>query len=145
MATTYSFKVRWGDTDPAAIVFFPNFYKWMDEATHEFLTEIGLPTSELIEKEKIGAPLLESNCKFKTPLVFDDEAVVITEVAEIHNKVFKLSHTFYRGDTFIAEGFTLRAWTSFNGKPKAITIPQEIREKLKAHQKVDLVAQASQD
>lgn len=143
MATKYSFKVRWGDTDPAAIVFFPNFYRWMDEATHEFLTELGLPTSELIEKEKIGAPLLESNCKFKTPLVFDDEAFVITEVAEIHNKVFKLSHTFYRGETFIAEGFTLRAWTSFNGKPKAITIPQEIREKLTAHQKADLVAQTS--
>jgi acyl-CoA thioester hydrolase len=145
MATKYSFKVRWGDTDPAAIVFFPNFYRWMDEATHEFFTEIGLPTSELIEKEKIGAPLLESNCKFKTPLVFDDEAFVITEVTEIHNKVFKLSHTFYRGDTFIAEGFTLRAWTSFNGKPKAITIPQEIREKLNAHQKADLVTQTSQD
>ena len=61
MATNYSFKVRWGDTDPAAIVYFPNFYRWMDEATHEFLTEIGHPTSELMETEKIGVPLLESN------------------------------------------------------------------------------------
>ena len=95
----------------------------MDEATHEFLTELGHPTSELMEQERISVPLLESNCKFKTPLVFDDEAVVITEVVEIHNKVFKLSHSFYRGDTFIAEGFTLRAWTSFDGKPKAVTIP----------------------
>ncbi len=144
MATNYSFKVRWGDTDPAAIVYFPNFYRWMDEATHEFLTEIGHPTSELMETEKIGVPLLESTCKFQKPLVFDDEAVVITEVVEIHNKVFKLSHTFYRGDTLIAEGFTLRAWTSFDGKPKAILIPALIREKLEVHRKVDVVSQTSQ-
>ena len=144
MATNYSFKVRWGDTDPATIVFFPNFYRWMDEATHEFLTELGHPTSELMEQERISVPLLESNCKFKTPLVFDDEAVVITEVVEIHNKVFKLSHSFYRGDTFIAEGFTLRAWTSFDGKPKAVTIPASIREKLEAHRKADVVTQTSQ-
>ena len=37
MIVDYSFKVRWGDTDAAGIVFYPNFYKWMDEATHEFL------------------------------------------------------------------------------------------------------------
>ena len=30
MASDYRFKVRWGDTDPATIVFFPNFYRWMD-------------------------------------------------------------------------------------------------------------------
>lgn len=39
MAIHYTFKVRWGDTDPAKIVFFPNFYRWMDEATHEFFEE----------------------------------------------------------------------------------------------------------
>lgn len=136
MAVNYSFKVRWGDTDPATIVFFPNFYRWMDEATHEFLKEIGHPTATLMAVEKIGVPLLESKCEFKTPLVFDDEVIVKTEVVEIHNKVFKLSHTFFRGEMLIAEGYTLRAWTSFAGKPKAIAIPDMIREKLEVHLKV---------
>ena len=136
MAVQYSFKVRWGDTDPAMIVFFPNFYRWMDEATHEFFTEIGYPSATLMTEEKVGTPLLESKCEFKRPLVFGDEVVLLTEVIEIHNKVFKLSHTFYRGETFIAEGYTLRAWTSFTDKPKAVTIPDNVREKLEAHLKV---------
>jgi acyl-CoA thioester hydrolase len=30
----YIFKVEWGDTDAAGIVYSPNDYKWMDQATH---------------------------------------------------------------------------------------------------------------
>ena len=26
----YSIRVDWGDCDPAGIVFYPNFYRWMD-------------------------------------------------------------------------------------------------------------------
>ena len=29
----YRFKIRFGDTDAAGIVFYPNYYRWMDEAT----------------------------------------------------------------------------------------------------------------
>lgn len=136
MAIQYTFKVRWGDTDPARIVFFPNFYRWMDEATHEFFSEIGYPTTELMTKDMIGLPLLESKCEFRSPLVFDDEACVVTKVTEIHNKVFKLSHTFYKGETLIAEGYTLRAWTSFVDQPKAVKIPDDVREKFQKHLKI---------
>ena len=135
MAIEYLFKVRFGDTDAAGIVFFPNFYKWMDEAAHEFFTELGHSTSELLSKEKISMPLLDSKCEFKKPLFFEDEVIVKTEVVELHNKVFKLSHTFFRGDLLVAEGYTLRAWTSFKEQPKAIVIPDYMREKLLAHKK----------
>lgn len=89
-------------------------------------------------KEKIGLPLLESKCEFKSPLVFNDKAVVTTEVMEVHNKVFKLSHTFYKGKTLIAEGYTLRAWTSFAEQPKAVEIPDHICKKFKEHLKGEL-------
>lgn len=135
MAVQYSFKVRWGDTDAATIVFFPNFYRWMDEATHEFFTSIGYPMVTLMAERKVGVPLLESKCTFKQPLMFEDEVVLITEVIELHNKVFKLSHEFYRDGVLVAEGYTLRAWTSFADKPRAITISDDVREQLQAHSK----------
>ena len=137
MAIDYLFKVRFGDTDAAGIVFFPNFYKWMDEASHEFFTKLGYSTSKLLSVEKVSTPLLESKCEFKKPLFFEDEVVLRTEVLEIHNKVFKLAHTFYRGQTLIATGYTLRAWTLFEDRPKAIPIPETIREQLVAHQRIE--------
>ena len=34
--------VQFGDCDPAGIVFFPNFSRWMDAASHHFFVGCGL-------------------------------------------------------------------------------------------------------
>lgn len=130
MIVEYPFKVRWGDTDAAGIVFYPNFYKWMDEATHEYFTAIGLPTSTLYVEQQIAVPLLEANCQFKSPLLFEDDVIVRSTVKEMSNKVFKISHQFIKDEKIVAEGYEVRAWTSFKEKPKACPIPDSVRDKM---------------
>lgn len=130
MKTEYPFRVCWGDTDAAGIVFYPNFYKWMDDATHDYLAQIGYPSSKLFTEHKIGVPLLEANCVFKRPLLFEDQVIVQSFVEEHRNKVFKIKHVFIKEDQIVAEGYEVRAWTSFEGKPKAHPIPDFIREKM---------------
>ena len=49
----YSFQVRWGDTDAAGIVYYPNFYKWMDEATHEYFKKLVFPRSNFMKNNKL--------------------------------------------------------------------------------------------
>ncbi|WP_396334514.1 acyl-CoA thioesterase [Alkalihalobacillus sp. MEB130] len=124
----YSFEVKWGDTDAAAIVFFPNFYKWMNEASHHYFAKLGFKPSTLFEEQKIGMPLLEANCQFKTPLFFEDQVTIFSTITELRNKVIKLEHIFKRGETIIAIGSEVRAWTTFEGKPKAIPVPEKLRE-----------------
>ena len=130
MIVEYSFKVRWGDTDAAGIVFYPNFYKWMDEATHEFLAAIGFSTTFLLTEHQTATPLLEANCQFKSPLFFEDEVILQSEVVEMKQKVFKISHKFFKDEKLIAEGYGVRAWTSFKENPKAYPIPDQVREKM---------------
>src|SRR3954453_19429791 len=107
MIVDYSFKVKWGDTDAAGIVFYPNFYKWMDEATHEFLAAIGLPSSTLYSEQQVSVPLLEANCQFKSPLFFEDDVIVRSSVVEMQRKVFKISHKFFKGEKMVAEGYEI--------------------------------------
>ncbi|MEH7226614.1 thioesterase family protein [Bacillus sp. JJ1566] len=126
----YQLKVRWGDTDAAGIVFYPNFYKWMDEATHEYFTAIGFPSSTLYAEQQIATPLLEANCQFKSPLIFEDEVTVRSSVVELHQKVFKISHQFVKDESTVAEGYEIRAWTLFKEKAKACPIPQQVRNKM---------------
>lgn len=126
----YHFQVRWGDTDAAGIVFYPNFYKWMDEATHEFLAKIGCPSSRLYAEQQIGVPLLEAKCNFMFPLLFEDDVVIKSTVTEVKNKVFKIKHSFVKEEKTVAEGYEIRAWTSFKGKAKAQPIPEDIRKKM---------------
>ena len=39
----YAVNVQFGDCDPAGIVFFPNFSRWMDEASLAFFMACGVP------------------------------------------------------------------------------------------------------
>ncbi|MCL7748716.1 acyl-CoA thioesterase [Halalkalibacter alkaliphilus] len=124
----YTFEVKWGDTDAAAIVFYPNFYKWMNEASHHYFGQIGFKPSKLFAEEKVGMPLLEANCQFRTPLLFEDIVTVYSTITEIRNKVVFLEHIFKRDDMIVAIGKEVRAWTSFEGTPKAIPVPAKLRE-----------------
>ena len=40
----YEVEVMFGDCDPAGIVFFPNFSKWMDASSLNFFVKCGVPT-----------------------------------------------------------------------------------------------------
>jgi 4-hydroxybenzoyl-CoA thioesterase len=126
----YKVKVRWGDTDAAGIVYYPNFYKWMDEATHEFFAAIDYPTSKLFINEQIGIPLLETHCEYKSPLFFEDDICVTTTIEIVKSKVFRALHIITRGEQLIAEGYEVRAWVVFKDGAKAVEIPEEVKQKV---------------
>ena len=42
--------IHWGDTDPAKIVFYPNYYKWFDESTLHLFESVGFGWNAMMEK-----------------------------------------------------------------------------------------------
>lgn len=125
----YQFRVEWGDTDAAGIVFSPNFYKWMDEAIHYYFESIGYPLSKLFREKKIGLPIIESSCKFQKPLYSPENAVIHTTIMELREKSITFNHEFFVGKNKIAEGFQVRALASMDGeRVKAISISEQMRE-----------------
>lgn len=128
MKNEYSFKVAWGDTDAAGIVFYPNFYRWMDQAAHELFSVAGLSMAKLQKEEHIALPLLEAFCQFKAPLTYDEQVIVRSEILEVKQKVVKISHKFYKQETIAAEGYEVRAWVSVEETPpRAIVVPEHIK------------------
>jgi|SRR5699024_6464624 len=129
MKNKHTIKVAFGDTDAAGIVFYPNFYRWMDQAAHELVGTTLMPVSILQNERKIILPLLETFCQFRSPLFFEDQVDVHSKVAEMKDKVFKVEHVFKKEGKVVAEGYEVRAWTSIeNSKPKAVSIPKEVKE-----------------
>jgi len=127
MTNIHRLKIYFGDTDAAGIVFYPNFYRWMDQATHEYLAAKYLPASQLQKDKDIITPLLEAFCQFKSPLFFEDEVEIHSKVVEVKNKVFRVEHQFKRDSQIVAEGYEVRAWTSTSGERiKAVAIPEDV-------------------
>ena len=110
--TTHSVTVQFGDCDPAGIVFFPNFSRWMDAASLSFFMQCGVPPWRELVKTRgiVGTPLLEINTKFFKPVTYGETIHITTQVIEWRAKVFVQVHRVTRGDDLICEGREVRAF-----------------------------------
>ena len=129
----YEVNVMFGDCDPAGIVFFPNFSKWMDASSLNFFVQCGVqPWRELVKTTGIiGMPLLEIHTKFMRPATYGETLQVYTSVQEWRAKVIVQKHIVMRGDDLLCEGLETRAFcVRVPGDPdriKAIPVPEDIK------------------
>ena len=106
----YRLRVRWGETDPFGIVFYPSFYVWMDQATHELFRSPAGSFADLFTDSGYGFPIVEAVCRFRRPARYDDEIAVTSSVVELRNRSFTVEHRFDRGDDEIAVGHEVRVF-----------------------------------
>ena len=131
--TVYAIQVQFGDCDPAGIVFFPNYSKWMDASSLHFFMACGVPPWRELLKTRgiVGTPLLEINTKFRSPSTYGETLQIHTSIVEWRAKVFIQKHVVMRGDTLICEGLETRAFVIHpEGEPdriKAIAVPEDIK------------------
>jgi len=129
--TTHTVAVNFGDCDPAGIVFFPNFSRWMDAASLSFFMQCGVPPWRVLEKARgiVGTPLLEIHTRFIKSVTYGETIVIATQVEEWRDKVFIQLHRVTRGDELICEGRETRIFVTRDaaGQLKSIPVPADIR------------------
>lgn len=129
----YGVKVQFGDCDPAGIVFFPNFNRWMDEASLAFFMACGIPPWRELVKTRgiIGTPLLEIHTKFLRPATYGETIEIHTTVEHWAAKTFRHRHVVMRGDTVLCEGTEVRAFCIRDpqnpDRIQAIPVPEDIK------------------
>lgn len=76
--------VRFGDTDPAGLVYYPNLFHYLHVAMEEFFAaRCGVSYHTLVAEERLGFPTVNAQAEFLLPLVYGDEAVVEVYVSEV--------------------------------------------------------------
>ena len=135
MAKTHvhTVEVHFGDCDPAGIVFFPNFSRWMDEASLGFFRACGVPPWRELAKTRgiVGTPLLEIHTRFLKPATYGQTLQVHTTVEQWAAKTFRHRHRILRGDELLCEGTEVRAFVIRDpadpDRIQAIPLPEDIR------------------
>ncbi len=137
--TTHTVDVAFGDCDPAGIVFFPNFLRWMDTASLSFFMQCGVPPWRELEKTRgiVGTPLLEINTKFVMSATYGQTLTITTHVEEWRPKVIVQVHRITRaradgGNDPICEGREVRAFVRRDAEDRdrlrAMPVPDDIRQ-----------------
>ena len=128
--------VEWGDTDPAALVFYPNYFKWFDIGTRHLLDASGLPYETLrAEFGLLGLPLVEANGKFLSPIRFGDTVRLTSFVSAWQRTTVQIAHRVEVNGKCCGEGLETRivAQQPTPGTLKAVAPPERLLQALPVH------------
>ena len=136
-AGNFTVKVEWGDCDAAKIVFYPNFFRWMDAAAWNFFDANGLSPQKLFSAHGwIVFPLVGARATFRKPARFGDKLEIETTVARWGGKSFELRHAIRIAGEVAVEGRETRIWGVSDpanpGKLRAGAIPADIKARIPA-------------
>ena len=131
--STMNVEIRFGDCDPAGIVFFPRYHRWMDASSLHFFMSHGVPPWHELEHTRgiIGTPLLEHQARFVKSATYGERLSITTQVIEWRAKVFLQRHTVKRGEDLICESTETRIFcmrdTQDRRRIYSIPVPADIR------------------
>ena len=119
-------RVQFHEADPAGIVHFSWFFRYMEEAEHALWREVGLSIAP--PGEEIAFPRVSTSFEYHQPLRYDDEFDVHIRIVAISQKSIRYACVVTRDDTRIATGaLTIVCVTAKLGEPmKAIRIPENV-------------------
>jgi acyl-CoA thioester hydrolase len=104
-------RVRYAETDQMGIVYYANFFIWFEVGRVELLRQLGFDYKQMEIDDDCHIPVVEANCRYKSPARYDDELLLETRVLAIRRSILKFGYRLLRpeneGTTLLAEGETI--------------------------------------
>jgi acyl-CoA thioester hydrolase len=89
-------RVYYEDTDAQGVVYYANYFRFMERARTEWLRALGVDQVALMEQERRIFVVTETKAKFIVPARFNDEIVVTARLAGLTRATFDIEQNIYR-------------------------------------------------
>jgi len=126
---TIKFRVRYQETDQMGVVYYANYLVWFEMVRTEFFRSRGVAYRELEKEYKIFVPVVESHCRYKIPLRYDDLVTVIADLIEINERYIVFDYEVKNDGNLTTTGSTKHVFVNQSGKP--IRIPEFVLKAFK--------------
>ncbi len=129
-------RVVFCETDMAGIVHFSNFYRWMEQAEHDFFRSLGLTiVNTQADGAILGWPRVSANCRFQSPARYDDVLNVCLTVQRIGIKSLTYDVYFELDGRAVAHGTmkTVCCRVEHGQGLQSVEIPAEYLAKLEEY------------
>jgi YbgC/YbaW family acyl-CoA thioester hydrolase len=126
--------IEWGDCDAAGIVYYPNYFRWIDGTFHALGRAAGFDQTTLARDFGLmGTPLMESGLRFVSPGRYHDRLRIEARISRLGGSGLTVEYALAIGERAVAEGREVRAFVAeVDGRLKAVPIPAPIRAALEA-------------
>lgn len=89
-------RVYYEDTDAQGVVYYANYFRFMERARTEWLRALGVDQVELMQEERRIFVVTRTHAEFLVPARFNDEIVVTASLAGLTRATFDIEQNIYR-------------------------------------------------
>lgn len=134
IAHCFEYRVRYGDTDAAGVVYNANYLRLFEIGRSEMMRENGCSYKD-IEDKGFYLPVTEAFSRFKAPAKYDDLIVIETSITELKQLTCTFSYKITRDDggdkrKLLAKGYTVHAAVTKEGK--LTRLPKEVMAQIES-------------
>jgi acyl-CoA thioester hydrolase len=127
---TTKIRVRYGETDQMGYMYYGNYAEFYEVGRVEMLRSLGM-TYSAMEASGIMMPVLELNCKYLKPALYDEEISVKVIMDKLPGVKIHFRYELYNhNDELINKGETLLVFVNMKTTRPCMP-PQEFIDKLK--------------
>lgn len=100
-------RVRYAETDQMGVVYHANYLVWMEVGRVEYCRASGFRYRDL-EAQGVLLAVVEANCRYLAPALYDDEIVIKTTIEEATPRLVRFGYQMFSSESgrLLAEGFT---------------------------------------
>jgi 4-hydroxybenzoyl-CoA thioesterase len=134
-AFTVTQPIRFSHTDPAGIVYFPNYFDMCNAVMEDFLgMAIGIDNATLLMRDRIGTPIVHAECDFFVPSRWGERLEMSLLVERVGNASIAyriIGHAAKK--VRLAARIVVALINVDSGRP--LPLPPAMREKIEAYRK----------
>ncbi len=100
MAYVQRLKVRFDDVDFARIVYYPRLFGYCHSVFEDFFAaEAGMSYADVLQKRRVGFPVVSAKADFKSPLRFGDTCRISMETIHLGKRSLTCRFRLYLGES----------------------------------------------
>ena len=92
-------RVYYEDTDAQGVVYYANYFRFMERARTEWLRSLGVDMVRLQEEDRRIFVVAEVNTRFHAPARLADDLVVTARLTDLSRVSFDIEQRIYRNST----------------------------------------------
>ena len=117
-------RVYYEDTDAQGVVYYANYFRFMERARTEWLEAMGVDHVTMMNEDNRILVVTEANAKFLIPARLGDSLIVTAKLSRLGRATFEIEQNIYRGglkgELLIQGGVTAAYLAADTMKPKRI-------------------------
>ena len=114
----FALTVYFEDTDTAGVVYYANYFKFMERARSDMIRAAGIDQREVLEAGNGAYYVAEASIRYLRPARLADDLVVVSTIEDIRAASVVIQQRVIRGDELLTEARVTAAFLDANGRPQ---------------------------